>query len=81
MLLERVEMDKDQNGYKDYWERYDEGVLKEVSWADPGDTDEKPKHWIEAPEEGQDKGFRGDDEKGESPARPTGKEPARPAAR
>jgi hypothetical protein len=81
-LLERVEMDKDQNGYKDYWERYDEGLLKEVSWADPGDTDEKPKHWIEAPEEGQDKGFRGDDEKGEDKPRPAaGKEPARPAAR
>jgi hypothetical protein len=63
-LIERVEMDKDRNGYRDYWERYEEGVLKEVSWANPGDTDEKPKHWIESPEEGRDIGFRGSDETG-----------------
>lgn len=61
-VIERVEMDKSRNGYKDYWERYEDGVLQEVSWADPSDTDERPKHWIEAPEEGKDKGYRGEDE-------------------
>lgn len=61
-VIDRVEMDKDRNGYKDYWERYEGGVLREVSWANAGDTDEKPKHWIEAPEEGKDKGYSGTDE-------------------
>ncbi len=61
-VIDRVEMDKDRNGYKDYWERYEGGVLREVSWSNAGDTDEKPKHWIEAPEEGKDKGYRGKDE-------------------
>lgn len=61
-VIDRVEMDKDRNGYKDYWERYEGGVLREVSWANAGDTDEKPKHWIEAPEEGKDKGYSGGDE-------------------
>lgn len=63
-VIDHIEMDKDRNGYKDYWERYEDGRLSEVSWANPGDTDEKPKHWIEAPEEGQDKGFGGKDESG-----------------
>ncbi len=61
-VIERLEMDKDRNGYKDYWERYEDGQLREISWANPGDTDEKPKHWIEAPEEGKDKGFNAKDE-------------------
>ncbi|MFH2010351.1 MAG: hypothetical protein ABI333_27380 [bacterium] len=61
-IVDRIEMDKDRNGYKDYWERYEDGKLREVSWANAGDTDEKPKHWIESPEEGQDKGYGGQDE-------------------
>jgi hypothetical protein len=72
-VIDRVEMDKDRNGYKDYWERYEGGVLREVSWSDPGDTDEKPKHWIEAPEEGKDKGFSGQDEP--KKAKPKDKKP------
>lgn len=68
-VIDRIEMDKDRNGYKDYWERYENGKLAEVSWADPGDTDEKPKHWIESPDEGQDKGFRGKDEPGKAKAK------------
>ena len=66
-VISRIEMDKDRNGFKDYWERYEEGALKEVSWADPNDTDEKPKHWIETPEEGKDKGYGGKDEPPKSP--------------
>lgn len=63
-VIDHIEMDKDRNGYKDYWERYEGGQLAEVSWANPGDTDEKPKHWIESPEQGADKGFSGKDESG-----------------
>ena len=64
-------MDKDRNGYKDYWERYEGGILREVSWANAGDTDEKPKHWIESPEEGQDKGYGGQDEPKKAKPKPT----------
>ncbi len=72
-VIDRVEMDKDRNTYKDYWERYEGGVLREVSWANAGDTDEKPKHWIEAPEEGKDKGYGGQDEPKKT--KPTDKKP------
>ena len=78
-VIDRIEMDKDRNGAKDYWERYEDGVLKEVSWANPGDTDEKPKHWIEAPEAGQDQGYRGRDEPKKARPAPRKEARARPS--
>lgn len=46
--------DRDHDGYKDYWERYDEsGTIDEVSWTDSGDTSEKPKYWKTNPSPGE----------------------------
>ncbi len=47
-----VARDRDYDGYRDYWERYDEkGRIDEVSWTDEGATDEKPKYWLSRPAE------------------------------
>lgn len=46
----KVTRDRDYDGYKDYWERYDEsGTIDEVSWTDSGDASEKPKYWLSNP--------------------------------
>ena len=46
----KVVRDRDYDGFKDYWERYDEsGTIDEVSWTDSGDNTEKPKYWLSNP--------------------------------
>ncbi len=52
-----VTRDLDHDGYKDYWERYDEnGVIDEISWTDSGDTSEKPRYWMTNPAPGDQAG-------------------------
>ncbi|MCD6498101.1 MAG: hypothetical protein J7M25_07335 [Deltaproteobacteria bacterium] len=42
--------DRDYDGYRDYWERYDDkGGIDEISWTDPGAQNEKPKYWLSNP--------------------------------
>jgi hypothetical protein len=46
----KVVRDRDFDGYRDYWERYDEsGTIDEVSWTDSGDKSENPRYWLSNP--------------------------------
>jgi hypothetical protein len=46
----KIVQDRDYDGYRDYWERYDEsGTIDEVSWTDSGDQSEKPRYWLSNP--------------------------------